>query len=113
MCTTYIARIIVLWTFYIYRVILKKIQQCTHLYYTFAKGMYLILLIIERKSRVVMYQFFVGKDILSISNKILSYESIILIHRYHNHTVSKFLGNPGHSEMGVYHVPNVIVMACG
>ena len=52
MCTTYIARIIVLWTFYIYRVILKKIQQCTHLYYTFGKGMYLVLFIIERKGRI-------------------------------------------------------------
>ena len=89
----------------------KKIQQCTHLYYKFAKGMYLILFIIERKGRI--YRCFDVMAILSISNKILSYESIILIHPYHNHTVSKFLGNLGHSEMGVYHVPNVIVMACG
>ena len=110
MCTTYIARIIVLWTFYIYRVILKKIQQCTHLYYTFRKGMYSIFL---KEKTELIYQCFDGKAIFSISNKISSYESIILIHPYHNHTVSKFLGNPGHSEMGVYHVPNVIVMACG
>ena len=65
------------------------------------------------KEKVALYQCLDGKVILSISNKILSYDSIILIHPYHNHTVSKFLGNPGHSEMGVYHVPNVIVMACG
>ena len=67
----------------------------------------------KKKSHNVIYQCLDGKVILSISKKILSYESIILIHPYHNHTVSKFLGNPGHSEMGVYHVPNVIVMACG
>lgn len=53
MCTTYIARIIVLWTFYIYRVISKKIQQCTHLYYMFRKGMYLVLNVFERKSRII------------------------------------------------------------
>ena len=54
MCTTYIARIIVLWTFYIYRVISKKIQERTHLYYMFRKVMYLILNVFERKNRIAL-----------------------------------------------------------